>query len=195
MRKKKLIAIAAAAVMLAALTVSGSLAYFTAKGTAKNVITSGSIRIQLVEHTVDGSGIVVTFPEEGLSELYPGASASKIVQVENTGSGEAWIRVKVEPSIQDAEGRPLPMVLEEGEPAVSYEALEGWTYRDGCYYYDKPVAGGALTDELLNEILFSPLMGNEYQGCTVNILISAQAVQTAHNGESALEAQGWPEFQ
>ncbi len=195
MRKKKLIAIVAAAVMLAALTVSGSLAYFTAKGTAKNVITSGSIRIQLVEHTVDGSGVVVPFPEEGLTELYPGTTASKIVQVKNTGSGEAWIRVKVEPSILSAEGEPLPTVLEEGEPAVSYQTLEGWTYQDGCYYYDKPVPGGALTDTLLDGILFSPLMGNEYQGCTVNILISTQAVQTAHNGNSALEAQGWPEFQ
>lgn len=193
--RKKIWIVIAAAVMLAALTVSGSLAYFTARDTARNVITSGSIRIKLVEHTVDESGNIVAFPGGGLLGLYPGASASKIVQVKNTGRGEAWIRVKVEPSILDADGKELPVTLESGEPALSYEALEGWTYRDGCYYYNKPVPGGALTDELLGEILFSPLMGNDYQGCTVNICISAQAVQTAHNGLSALDAQGWPEFQ
>lgn len=195
MWKKKWIAIAAAAGMLAALTAGGSLAYFTAKDTARNVITSGSIRIQLVEQTVDAGGAAVPFPVEGLSGIYPGATASKIVRVKNTGSGEAWIRVKVEPSILSAEGEPLPTVLEDGEPAVSCRVLEGWVCRDGCYYYEKPVPSGALTDKLLDEILFSPQMGNDYQGCAVNILISTQAVQTAHNGDSVLEAQGWPEFQ
>lgn len=194
MRKMKWLAIAAAAVMLTALTVSGSLAYFTARDTARNVITTGSVRIRLEEYTVDENGSTVAFPEEGLSGLYPGATASKIVHVKNTGRGEAWIRVKVEPSILSAGGEALPVTLDSGEPALTYETLEGWTYRDGCYYYHEPVAAGELTDPLMDEILFSPQIGNDYQGCTVNILVFAQAVQTAHNGISALEAQGWPEF-
>ena len=36
-------------------------------------------------------------------------------------------------------------------------------------------------------------MGNEYQNCTANLIIYAQAVQTANNGETALDAQGWSE--
>lgn len=194
MRKMKWLAIAATAVMLAALTVSGSLAYFTARDTARNVITTGSIRIRLVEHTVDENGSIVAFPEEGLSGLYPGATASKIVQVKNTGRGEAWIRVRVEPSVLDADGKALSATLDSGEPALTFEPLTGWTYREGCYYYNEPVPAGELTDPLMEEILFSPRIGNDYQGCTVNILVFAQAVQTAHNGMSALEAQGWPEF-
>lgn len=190
--RKKLLALAAV-VILAAITVSGSLAYFTAKDTARNVITSGGIKIELVEQTLDGSGALVAFPKEGITGIMPGSSASKIVQVKNTGPNEAWIRVKVEPSIVGADGEPLPMTLEGGIPVMTYETLEGWTEKDGCYYYGKPVASGELTAELLKEITFAPQMGNAYQNCTANIVITAQAVQTAHNGETALEAKGWPE--
>ena len=35
-------------------------------------------------------------------------------------------------------------------------------------------------------------MGNEYQLCTVVIDVTVQAVQMANNGESVLEAIGWP---
>ena len=36
-------------------------------------------------------------------------------------------------------------------------------------------------------------MGNEYQNATATVDVLAQAVQTANNGESVMEAQGWPE--
>ena len=32
----------------------------------------------------------------------------------------------------------------------------------------------------------------DFQNCTANIEISAQAVQTANNGKTVLEAKGWP---
>ena len=35
-------------------------------------------------------------------------------------------------------------------------------------------------------------MTNEYQNCTVEVIVKAQGVQTANNGSSALEAAGWP---
>ena len=35
-------------------------------------------------------------------------------------------------------------------------------------------------------------MGNEYQNAAATVDISAQAVQTANNGTSALTASGWP---
>ena len=40
---------------------------------------------------------------------------------------------------------------------------------------------------------FSTEMGNEYQNVKVKIDLDAQAVQSRNNGESALEATGWPE--
>ena len=35
-------------------------------------------------------------------------------------------------------------------------------------------------------------MGNEYQNSTAAIDVKADAVQTANNGETALDAVGWP---
>ena len=42
---------------------------------------------------------------------------------------------------------------------------------------------------------FDPRMGNEYQNCTVNINIYAQAVQTANNNPEGgvTEVKGWPD--
>jgi len=42
------------------------------------------------------------------------------------------------------------------------------------------------------EVVFSGVnMTNEYQNCTIEIDVDAQAVQTANNGSSVLEAAGW----
>ena len=35
-------------------------------------------------------------------------------------------------------------------------------------------------------------MTDEYQNCTVEVVVYAQAVQVANNGDSATAAAGWP---
>lgn len=190
--KKKILVLAAVAICVA-IAATGTLAYFTATGTARNVITSGGISIAIEEKTQSG-GALVDFPAEGITGVMPGTSVSKIVKVKNTGASEAWIRVKVESSITSADGQSLPGTLRGGISVMEFKTLSGWTKgADGYYYYNKPVASGKATTELLKEVTFAPEMGNEYQGCTAQLLISAQAVQTANNGTKVTEAKGWPE--
>ncbi|MGN1279346.1 MAG: SipW-dependent-type signal peptide-containing protein [Limosilactobacillus sp.] len=190
--KKRILVVAVLAICVA-IAATGTLAYFTATGTARNVITSGAISIAIEEKTQSGNALV-DFPADGLSGVMPGTSASKIVKIKNTGSSEAWIRVKVESSITGADGEDLPQKLQSGKAVMDFTILSGWTKgADGYYYYNKPVAAGASTTELLKEVTFAPEMGNEYQGCTAQLLISAQAVQTANNGATVTEAKGWPE--
>lgn len=190
--KKRIMMMAIVVICLAA-TTTGTLAYFTAEGTARNVIATGNISIEIIEKTKDNSGTLVDFPKEGISGLMPGASASKIVQVQNTGDAEAWIRVKIESAIKGKDGAELPLTIgKDKEPVMNYHILEGWKDGgDGYYYYEKPVAAGAFTGILLEEVYFSPKVDNTYQSCTANIIISAQAVQTANNGTNVLEARGW----
>ena len=108
-------------------------------------------------------------------------------QVENTGESETWIRVKVEAKITSADDKELPVDV------MDYEVSENWHMDfDGYIYYAKPVAPGESTEILFDTVYFAPEMGNEYQNCTANIVICAQAVQTANNGKNVLEAQGWP---
>ena len=184
--KKKILLAAALAICLA-VAASGTLAYFTSGDAAHNVITTGGVKIAVVEKMQSEDGVLVDFPKEGMRGVMPGSDISKIVRVENTGESEAWIRVKVEAKITSADNEELPVDV------MHYEIGENWHMDfDGFLYYAKPVAPGESTEMLFDTVRFAPEMGNAYQNCTANIWISAQAVQTANNGETVLEAQGWP---
>lgn len=188
--KKKVLVLAVLAIAIA-IAATGTLAYFTATGTARNVITSGGISIAIEEKTQNGDALV-DFPKGGLQGIMPGTTASKIVRIKNTGPNEAWIRVQITSYITGSDKEELPDMIDGQIPVMTYEVLPGWTLKDGWYYYNDPVAPGAKTDELLQEVAFAPQMGNEYQNCRANLVITAEAVQTANNGETVLEALGWP---
>jgi len=192
MKKKALVA--AIAIICITMATSGTLAYFTAEEATRNVITSGGIDIEVVEKTRGENDVLLNFPEEGIRNVLPGTSVSKIVQVKNTGASEAWIRVSVKSTITDEEGNVLPLIINKGnKPVLNYSVLDGWVDgNDGYFYYEDSVASNVLTAILLEEVKFEAIMGNEYQNSTANIIISAQGVQTANNGNSALEAKGWP---
>lgn len=191
--KKKTMLIAALVICLA-MAATGSLAYYTAEGKAHNVITSGGVNIAVVEKTMGENDTQVDFPKEGIKGVMPGTSVSKIVRIENTGESEAWVRVKVESTITGADGEELPLTVgQDNVPVMSYTIKEGWTDGgDGYWYYEKPIAKGTQTDELFDTVTFDGAIGNEYQNCTANIIVYAQAVQTANNGSSVKEASGWP---
>ena len=79
MKKKIIIALA----ILACLTVAvgGTLAWFTAYGTARNVITTGGIDVEVVEHQmVDGEP--VPYPPEPI-QIVPATSVSKVVSAKS----------------------------------------------------------------------------------------------------------------
>ena len=184
--KKKLTVIAIIAICLATLA-SGTLAYFSTEGTARNVITSGYVDMELVEKHIDGNGAEVEFPAEGIEDVMPGTSVSKIVSVKNTGA-DAWIRIKVETKVIGADGKELPADV------VSFTVDETkWLLKDGYYHYMLPVAAEESTDVLFDAVDFAASMGNEYQGCEAEVIVSAQAVQVANNGATVEEAAGWPE--
>lgn len=192
MKKKALLA--AIGIICITIATSETLAYFTSEDTAHNIITSGGIDIEVVEKTKGDNDILLDFPEDGMKDVLPGSTVSKIVQVQNNGASEAWIRVSVKSIITDEDGNILPLIVnEENKPVLNYNVLDGWVDGDdGYFYYKYSVPSDVLTDVLLEEVKFETTMGNEYQNSTANIIITAQAVQTANNGSSALEAKGWP---
>lgn len=191
--KKKILVLAVLS-MFTSVIASGTLAYYTAEERVHNVITSGGVGIEIVEKTKEGSGVEVDFPKNGISGILPGTSVSKIVKVKNTGSDKAWIRVQIESSIRDEKGNEMPPVLGEDKiPVMEYEILSGWIDGgDGYYYYEAKVDSEEYTEILINEVTFNPAMGNEYQNCIANIVINAQAVQVANNGDTVMDAKGWP---
>lgn len=190
-RKKKLaLALALAVCVLAA--VGATLAYFTARYRTTNVITTGTISITINETELNGDNEEVDYvnPKSG---IMPGMTVSKIVRVANTGTAEAWLRAAVQITITGADGNPLPTELTVGgekKPVVSFTPGKNWELReDGYYYYSDKLAPAAESDPLFESLRFAPEMGNEYQGCSVSVVITSEAVQTKNNDD----AEGFPD--
>ena len=185
--KTKLLALSVV-LILAALSVYGTLAYFTAQGTARNVITTGDIKIALEERMLTPDG-EKTVPFEDQLGVMPGSDVSKIVTVTNTGGQPAWVRVSLDKAIELAQGV-------EGQADLSLVTCdlntESWTEKDGYYYYTKPLKPGEVTAPIFTAVTFKADMGNEYQNATATVDVFAQAVQTANNGATVMAAQGWP---
>lgn len=200
MKKWKIVALCTVLACLS-IVASGTLAYFTAQETAHNVITSGGVAIQLIELSDNGGDGLTRW--EKVEGVMPGAEISKIVIVKNTGASDAWVRVKVDKTIELAdgvEGTPDPSLMKlynnNGDSEwIEQDGYEGtfWTKgEDGYYYYKNPLAPGYETPALFTTVTFAPAMGNEYQNCTATIDVKADAVQVANNGDTVLDATGWP---
>ena len=183
--KRKLFLACILVICLSILT-TGTLAYFTSKQTAHNIITTSGVEIDLRETTIDENGDEVPFEDK--EGILPGAEVSKLVRVANTGPAEVWIRVSITKTFDIPGGDPdllhLNLNLSEEE--------DGWTQQGDYYYYNKAVAPEEVTAVLFTTVTFDKTMGNEYQNTKAHIIVNAQAVQTANNGSSALEAKGWP---
>lgn len=184
--KKKLFVLALVAICVA-IVAAGTLAYFTGETTAHNVITTGGVKVEVIEKTDGGK----PFPEEGVTGVMPGQSVGKEVTVKNVGPSEAWVRLSLQVEFLDAEGSimdvsDMPFILEGVNP-------EKWEGQGMYIYYKEPLAEGESTEPFMESVKFTEEMGNEFQNTTMNMDIQVQAVQTANNGETVFEAQGWPE--
>ena len=183
---KKKILIAAAVVLALAIAAGGTLAYFTSRTVVHNVITTGEIKIDLIEKMQTPNGLV---DFEDQSGVMPDTEVSKIVSVKNVGKNDAFIRVQVEKTVTLRDGVNATPDLDLIQ--IDYDT-EHWTLRDGYYYYNEILEPGEETEVLFSAVSFAPEMGNEYQNAEVAISVLAEATQVANNGATALEASGWP---
>lgn len=183
--KKRVFAIAVIVICLSILA-STSLAYYTTKGTARNVITSDAITIRIEE--LDAKGEAYEDPE---IPLVPASEVTKRVRIENLDR-DSFVRAKID-----------VVILKNGQPTnlkTDVVKILGknnkWITRnpgDGWFYYEDILTAGTKTEELMSKVSFDgPTMNNDYQGCTVKVIITAQAVQADNNKTTVLEALGWP---
>ena len=189
--KKKILTVAAIAICLAALA-GGTLAYFTAEDQVHNVITSDAVDIEIEEWQDE---IGNPYPDEKI-EVMPGVTVSKIATIKNL-EAEAYIRAKFAIVITDESGNEMQISPETLASIITLTVNgEDWIRKDGdgeWWYYADSVVTGASTEAFFTEVVFDgPNMTNEYQNCTVEVIVDAEAVQTANNGNNAIEAAGWP---
>ena len=185
---KKKIGIRLLSVCLIALSAGSTAAVITSADTARNVITTGEVRVSLVERQRPEDGQLQSYPAQPIPVM-PGQTVSKIAAVSNDAAQPAWVRARVE---IDASGEPEL----DPEQAMSLIGLgDGWTYNpaDGWYYCDRVLAPGTETVPLFHGVDFSAAeMDNTYSGLTLEVRVTAQGVQSANNGQTVWQAAGWP---
>ena len=209
--KKKRLVLGSALVLIVALVAWGTWAYFTTSIAATNQITTGTIQIQLNDTM---TGAQITTDEKGNAtatlptSVMPGQPVDKTVSVTNTGTGQAWIRVKVDTDITDADGNALPKTIldkvgqqestvqiayTESTPTESATWIDG---KDGYYYYTGPVNQNDTTGNLFSGVMLNKFVNNDYENCKVVLTVSAQAVQVKNNpipaGKTVTNITGWP---
>ena len=188
--KKKLLYIAVIAICLSLITGS-TIAYFTAEDSARNVITTGAVDVKVEEFTL-AEGTLVPDSQQ-VFQVMPGDRISKVVTARSMEQ-EAWIRMRWEITVRDAQGQPMELSAQELEKVITLEGRsDEWIPAEDWWYYTQSVGVGRSTQPLFETVVFSAAeMGNEYQGCTAQIQVTVQAVQTANNGNEISEAAGWP---
>lgn len=192
MIKTKLLAVFGAVSVLALLS-TGTLAYFTTQAEVENHLTTGAVLLQVRQRDAFGKEI----SGKG-TEIMPGDTVVYSASVENTGEEPVWLRVKLTENVEGAG------VSENGVPDAK-ACLEivvndvDWTWREetsgeGYYYYNRVLQGGEETEPLFTEVHFrGSAIDNDYLGKSFAVHVAAYGVQSANNGESVLDAFGWPE--
>ena len=159
-------------------------AYYSAVGTATNVVTSGDIQLMIHETTDQGT----EFPEEGVYIL-PGDIVSKKVNVENICEHPFYLRVKI---VYGVDSKEL-----SAEECFKLNIDEThWKYHEGWYYYTGIVEPNETTPDVFSKVeIVGSKVDNSYIGKTLSLSVIAHAVQSEHNpveGTDTFTASGWP---
>lgn len=191
--KKRIFAVALIAICLAILAY-GTTAYDTVEDTAHNVITSGAVAIELQEWQQTEAGLI-PYPDRPIA-IMPATAVSKVVTLKNNDV-ECFLRCSVQIAVKDASGNEKDVSAAELSRIVDIAFNEeDWIREEGdseWWYYQESLKPGKSTEPLFTGIAFDgPNMTNEYQNCTLEVKVSAQAVQAANNKATAREAIGWP---
>lgn len=187
--KRKLFIFALITVCLSILAY-GTIAYFSAENIAHNVITSGEIKIDLLEWADEEKS--VPFPTTEVDGVMPGHKLTKIVELKNTGTNPAYIRIKVEKAIALLEMSGTIPDLDLIK--LDYNTSDWTDGGNGFYYYNRALEAGDLTEPLFTTVSFDISMGNIYQKSKATISVKAYAVQVANQDvTNPWDAKGWPE--
>lgn len=179
--KARLLLIALAAILITVLT-QPTLAYYTYMGKATNVVTSGSIRLQIHEKTADGTD----FPTEGVFVI-PGDIVSKRVYVGNVCEHPFYLRVSLVASSTNEALTP--------EDCMKLDInTQNWTFHDGYYYYNRVLQPGEVTEDLFSQVeIVGSRVDQTHVGSMLGLTVNAYAVQSEHNpAEFPWDASGWP---
>lgn len=202
MKKKKIIGIGAAVLLVASLAI-GSLAYFTSKENIKNSFST------IAQGTGDKGGdegidIVEDFDKVKAQSMIPGDTVNKDVQVNSTANYPQFVRVKLSPSWVNSDGNANATLNQTdldniilNTTNVSEDITENQWFKgnDGYYYYiavlNPQGQQGANTSKLLDSVTLASNTEKSVLGNGFTVDVTAESVQ-ATNGAVADTWKGAP---
>lgn len=186
-RMKRKVLILAALTMLLSFVTYGTIAYFTASRQVRNVVTTGDIKVALLEWADDG--MTVPFKPGPGGRVMPGLRKIQIVQAENTGTRDAYVRMRVECSVTPPGRSEIknPEFL-----TMDWNSADWKDGGDGFFYYKHVVKPGERTTPLYKKFSIDKSVDNTYKKSEISVSVTLHGVQADHNGEGALTAAGWP---
>ena len=131
----KLIALVISLSVLLLVTAGGVLAYLA--------VSTDPIPNTFISTEVSCSLITTKTNESSLSY-----DALTNVQVENTGTIDGYVRVRLIPTWVDASGKVQG--VKGWTPVVTLNSTDWIEHSDGFYYYKKPLAPAAITSNMLS---------------------------------------------
>ncbi len=169
--KKKILALAMAAIMLIVAVVGGTLAYFTDTDAEVNVFTVGNIDIDLREH----KDYDLKDDFEDVKGVMPGTQHNKIVDVENIGDNNAYVRVTI--------NVPTDMI-----PVWNADVESNWTELNGkdltlgesgeyVFAYNYILTPGEKTPALLEAVKLSETVTELNAADKYEVPVSVAAIQ------------------
>lgn len=188
--KKKITLIVTCVVLVAAIAVGGTLAWFSDKASEDNVVTMGNVKIQLNDEYV---------PEDH-TKAVPNETIDKTVSVTNVGDNTAYVRVKVTPMwmMKDENDQMVQDTsLNDNLITVNFNTDENWVQSDdGYWYYQVALANNNAADadktttELFNTFTLSKDIDNKYADKTAYIKVEVEAVQEQYFNDELVIKDG-----
>ena len=176
-------------IVIVLLSIAWVLAYITRSTIAKNVITFGSLKMQLLETTLDERGQEIEVENNEILDITHRPKLSRIVKIKNLGKHDFFSRISlhlVGTDVNDQEFDATKYVLYDVN-------TEDWIYKDGWYYYKKIVKQNEITNNLITQVQFDVNnITSNYPNGKFKLDIKAEAVQAENNAGNVLDVLGWP---
>ncbi|WP_162300534.1 TasA family protein [Anaerosacchariphilus polymeriproducens] len=166
-KKRNITLVTTAAALLAVVMIGGTLAYFTDRGEATNVVTFGKVNIELTEPKFEA----FTNQTNTVNDVYPGQTIEKDPTITvDEDSSEAYIRAKISYNNQLTKEQ-------QAELERNLNLIEGWTKSSDGYYYYRDIVKPTQSVLLFDKVMIPANWDNAYAEKTFEINIIAEAIQ------------------
>lgn len=166
-RKRKIALITTAVALLAVFMIGGTLAIFTDRGEATNVVTFGQVDVELTEPKFEA----LTNHTNKVNDVYPGQTIEKDPTISvASNSSDAYIRAKITYTNQLTKE-------EQAELERNLTMKAGWSKSADGYYYYHDIVKPNSSVILFDTVTIPDDWDNAYAEKTFEIDIVAEAIQ------------------